>query len=121
MRAFNIGRAALALLAAAYAGLASAFGRATPLCESTDDLRHFRYVRYLQAYRSLPVQTGDPSRNAQAHHPPLYYLIAAISSSWVPASSRDPVFFDLPANPFWGYRYFEASANNKAQFLHGPD
>jgi 4-amino-4-deoxy-L-arabinose transferase-like glycosyltransferase len=111
--------APLVLILIAYLGLAGAFARATPLYESTDELRHFRYIRYLQTYHALPEQTGDPAHNAQAHHPPLYYAVAALISGWVPLTEADPVFFDLPVNPFWGYRYFEASADNKAQFLHG--
>jgi hypothetical protein len=109
-----------AVLALAFLALAALYALATPLYESTDELRHFRYVRSLQAHRALPEQTADPARNAQAHHPPVYYMAAALASAWAPGLDEEPVYFDLPINPFWGYRYFDASADNKAQYLHGP-
>ena len=111
----------LVIIAGAYLALALGYEQATPLYESTDEIRHFRYIRYIQTYYALPEQTADPARNAQAHHPPLYYLVAAVASGWVPVSANDPVFFDPPINPYWGYRYFEVSNDNKAQYLHSPD
>ncbi|MBI3762958.1 MAG: glycosyltransferase family 39 protein, partial [Chloroflexi bacterium] len=109
------------ILASVYLALALTYGFVNPLYESTDEIRHFRYVRYLQVFHALPEQTSDPARNAQAHHPPIYYLAAAVASAWVPTSEADPVFFDPPVNPYWGFRYYEVSADNKAQYLHGPE
>ena len=109
------------LLASAYLALALSYGFVNPLWEATDEVRHFRYIRYLQVFHVLPEQTTDPARNAQAHHPPVYYLVAAIASAWVPTSDADPVFFDPPINPHWGFRYYEVGVDNKAQFLHGPE
>ena len=79
-----------AWLGLGYCLLVVGYALATPLYESTDEIRHFRYIRILQTDHALPVQTGDPERNAQAHHPPLYYLTAALASAWVPTGPNDP-------------------------------
>ena len=42
-----------------------------PLFESTDEIRHYRFIRILVTERRLPIQGEEPLR-AQSHHPPLY-------------------------------------------------
>ena len=106
------------LLLVAYLVLAVGYSLADPLYESTDELRHFRYVRHLVAYRSLPVQRPDAPR-AQSHHPPLYYGLGALASGWVPIAQE--VYYEPTENPFWAYRYWEVSDDNKNQYLHGDD
>ncbi len=105
------------LLALAYVILAAAYSIANPIHEATDELRHYRYVRYLADYRRLPVQSGDAG-NAQAHHPPLYYATAALLSFW--ARPADPLA-EPPTNPQWSYRNWEVGTDNKNLYLHGPD
>jgi 4-amino-4-deoxy-L-arabinose transferase-like glycosyltransferase len=100
----------------AFAILATAFSVANPLHEATDEIRHYRYVRYLLDYRRLPVQEPDQPRS-QSHHPPLYYVLAALASSWVQPDR--PLYATLPANPHWGYRYWEVGVDNKNQYVHG--
>jgi hypothetical protein len=111
-------RVALAVLLAVYLALALGYSLADPLYESTDELRHFRYVRHLIVYRSLPEQRLDAPR-AQSHHPPLYYALAALASWWVPVAQE--VYYTPDENPFWGYRYWEVGDDNKNQYLHGDD
>lgn len=106
------------LILVAYLVLAVAYSLASPLYEPTDELRHFRYVRHLVVYRSLPVQQADAPR-AQSHHPPLYYILGAAVSWWVPVAQD--VYYEPPINPYWAYRYWEASNDNKNQYLHGDD
>ena len=106
------------LLLTAYLALAVAYSLADPLYESTDELRHFRYVRHLIVYRSLPVQRPGAPR-AQSHHPPLYYTLGALVSWWVPVVQE--VYYEPPINPYWAYRYWEVSDDNKNQYLHGND
>ena len=108
----------LIALLAAYVGLALAYSLAAPIYEPTDEIRHFRYVRHLIVYRDLPVQQAEGSR-AQSHHPPLYYALSALVSSWVPVSQD--VYYEPPTNPYWGYRYWEVSDDNKNQYLHGDE
>ena len=111
-------RVAFAVLLGVYLVLAVGYSLADPLYESTDELRHFRYVRHLIVYRSLPEQRPDAPR-AQSHHPPLYYGLGALASWWVPVAQE--VYYKPTENPFWGYRYWEVSDDNKNQYLHGGD
>jgi hypothetical protein len=111
-------RLALLILLGAYLVLAVSYSVANPLFESTDELRHFRYVRHLVVYRSLPVQqTGAP--RAQSHHPPLYYALGALISGWIPVAQD--VYYAPPENPFWAYRYWETGSDNKNLYLHSSD
>jgi hypothetical protein len=100
---------------AVYLVLALWYSLASPLYEPTDELRHFRYVRHLVAFRELPVQ-GAGAR-AQSHHPPLYYALGALTIRWVPIPEE--VYYEPPGNPYWGYRYWEVSDDNKNQYIHG--
>lgn len=101
-----------------YVVLAVGFSAANPIYESTDELHHFRYIRYIQQYGTLPEQRDDQPR-IQAHHPPLYYLIAVLATSWI-APDRD-VLYEPAQNPYYGYRYWEINNDNKNRYLHGPD
>lgn len=106
------------VLLGVYLVLALGYSLADPLYESTDELRHFRYVRHLIVYRSLPEQRADGPR-AQSHHPPLYYALGALVSWWVPVEQE--VYYAPAENPFWGYRSWEVGDDNKSQYLHGDD
>ena len=89
-----------------------------PLHEATDELRHYRFVRYMVQNQALPVQ-GEIGCRAQSHHPPLFYLLGAIATAWID-TGRD-VCYSPPENPFWAYRYWEVGNDNKTQYLHGAD
>lgn len=106
----------IALLAFSFVFLAAAYAAANPLFEATDEIRHFRYVRYLQENRALPPLTAEASKQYQAHHPPLYYTLVALSSAAIPSTLT--AAHEPPINPYWGFRYFEVSTDNKAQYLH---
>jgi 4-amino-4-deoxy-L-arabinose transferase-like glycosyltransferase len=106
------------LLLATYLVLAVGYSLADPLYESTDELRHVRYVRHIVAYRNLPVQRSSGPR-AQSHHPPLYYALGALASSWVPV--EEDVYYRPAENPFWAYRYWEVGSDNKNQYLHSRE
>ena len=108
---------AVTALLVAYLVLAFAYSVANPIYESPDELRHVRYVRHIATYRSLPVQRpGEP--RAQSHHPPLYYVLGAAVSSWVEV--EQDVYYQPAQNPFWAYRYWEVSNDNKNQYVPGP-
>ncbi|MGF1506602.1 MAG: glycosyltransferase family 39 protein, partial [Anaerolineae bacterium] len=93
------------------------FSIANPIHEATDEIRHYRYVRYLADFGRLPVQSGEQG-NAQAHHPPLYYATAALASFWI--NVTDPLYTPEP-NPHWGFRNWEIGTDNKNLYIHGPD
>jgi len=98
--------------------LSLAFSLVNPLYESTDELHNYRYIRYLLATGKLPALDPDLPR-IQAHHPPLYYLLGAAATFWIPNDTSwdyEPVW-----NPFWGFRPWEVGADNKNHYLHGPE
>ncbi|MBN1285310.1 MAG: glycosyltransferase family 39 protein [Anaerolineae bacterium] len=109
---------AFAVILAAYLVLALAYGIVNPIHEATDEVRHYRFVRYLVNERALPVQDRLVAPNIQAHHPPLYYLTAALASFWVSTPDLDA---EPPMNPYWAYRLYEVGADNKNLYVHGPD
>ncbi len=102
-----------------FVALALAYNFANLPFEAVDEIRHFRYVRYLTLNRALPPVSAESSRELQAHHPPLYYALAALITA--PVQSDAGPDYAPPANPFWGFRYFEPSTDNKNQYLHSPD
>jgi 4-amino-4-deoxy-L-arabinose transferase-like glycosyltransferase len=108
----------LTLILIGYLALAFGFSVANPIYESTDELHHFRYIRYIQEYGALPEQRADQPR-IQSHHPPLYYVIAALATAPVPADR--PALYEPVHNPYYGYRYWEINDDNKNRYLHGPD
>lgn len=95
--------------------LAVAASIINPPHEATDELRHYRFVRFVAEERALPVQGGSAC-NAQAHHPPLYYALAALASGWI--ETGQGVCYEPPQNPFWAYRYWEVGNDNKNQYIH---
>jgi hypothetical protein len=97
--------------------LATAVSVLNPLFESTDEIRHYRYVRHLVVNHNLPVQ-GVEAVRSQSHHPPLYYLLGALASGWV--NSPHTPSYEQPVNPFWGYRNWAVGVDNKLQYLHSP-
>ncbi len=106
------------LILIGYLALAVGFSLANPIYESTDELHHFRYIRYIQKFHALPEQRADQPR-IQAHHPPLYYLAAALITA--PVAPDRPALYEPVHNPYYGYRYWEINNDNKNRYLHGPD
>lgn len=107
----------LIALLVAFVALAGAYSIINPIHEGTDELRHYRFVRYVVENGRLPVQ-GQEACRSQSHHPPLIYLLGA-AATWGIDTGRD-VCSSLPSNPFWGYRYWEVGTDNKNMYLHDP-
>jgi hypothetical protein len=105
----------MALVLVVFVGLAFAASVINPLHEATDELRHYRFVQTLVQHQALPVQ--GVGCNAQGHHPPLFYAIAALATGWVDATGQGDCY-DPPQNPFWAYRYWEVGHDNKNQYVH---
>lgn len=106
----------LALILIAHTLLGIGFGLATPIFEPPDEANHYLFARYLQVYHTLPVQ-GMDREGARAHHPPLYHLLAALISAWVPIENASE-HISLPVNPHVTYRYGDPHRDNKAYYLH---
>ena len=92
--------------------LGVAYSMVTPLWEAPDEVGHTAFILHLRETYALPVQRlGDLG---SAHHPPLYYLIAAIVSA--PADINDPTGA-FRANPDFMWAGSGGSDVNAA--LHG--
>ena len=87
-------RFALPILLAAFVTLALAYSMIVPLGEAPDEVSHWAYVQYLNEYRQLPPAEGAVL--GEAHQPPLYYLLAAVLTCWIPTQE-----FQVIANPDW--------------------
>jgi 4-amino-4-deoxy-L-arabinose transferase-like glycosyltransferase len=108
---------ALWVLLGFYLALALAYNFIFPPFEPTDEIDHFRYVRYLVENRRLPVfRLGELS---ESHQPPLYYALAAALAWPFPADAL-PQYQTQRVNPYRGFRYWEPGLDNKNLFLHGP-
>ncbi|MBL8055624.1 MAG: hypothetical protein JNK29_02945, partial [Anaerolineales bacterium] len=107
---------ALVILLGLHVSLGVAFSLTTPLFEAPDEENHFLFVRYLQLYRELPVQTLDP-QGPRAHHPPLYHLLGALLSAWVPQTGNAHAI-DMRVNPHVAFRYGDPGLENKALYVH---
>ncbi len=98
--------------------MALAYSIVNPLHEATDELRHYRFVRIVARTGRLPIQ-GQEECRSQSHHPPLFYALGALATSWI--DTGNAVCDSPPVNPFWAYRYWEVGQDNKNQYLHGED
>ena len=116
----RLNQALLVAILALHILLGLGFGLNTPLFESPDEPGHYLFVRYLQAYGRLPVQTAD-FMSARGHHPPLYYLLAAALTGWVSVPGS-PDVIHLPVNPHFGFRAGDPGNDNKAFYIQNdPD
>ncbi len=106
---------AIAWLVSAFVLIGLAYSFANPPFEATDEIRHYRFVRHLVETGSLPVQ-GEGNCRAQSHHPPLYYLIAAIPNWFI--TTNDDICATPVTNPFWNYRVSDVGQDNKNQFFY---
>ena len=93
----------------AYTLLAVAYSMIVPLGEGADEVHHFRYVRFVQEQMALPTPLTDyaPLGYAQvvmAHHPPLYYGLAALWCAACDVADGEEL---LPYNPHFVWRVNE--------------
>jgi len=88
----------LVFLLIAYGVLGVIYSVLVPPGEGVDEIPHFAYVRYIKEGHGLPVQSFEPNQSAvyMGHHPPLYYLIGGLLTSWTDTSDFDRVFVPNP-------------------------
>ena len=74
------------------------YSTAVPIWEAFDEPGHYEYVRYIVTRHGLP-RTGDPEAEqiSERMQPPLYYLLGALSITWIDVSDDlEPI-----TNPFF--------------------
>jgi 4-amino-4-deoxy-L-arabinose transferase-like glycosyltransferase len=101
---------AVSILAVHFA-LSAIYSVATPIWEGPDEFGHYRHVRFLVSNLSLPGPEDSISALDELTHPPLYYIVTAMLTSWVDTSDNlKPV-----ENPFAPTGTMEGGAN---RFIH---
>jgi len=74
---------AVAILAA-HLALGILYSVAVPMWEASDETGHFAYVKYLASERRFPPPAQDLTPwFDESHQPPLYYILAALATSWI--------------------------------------
>jgi hypothetical protein len=109
-------RQLLYIIVLLYLGLGVAYSVVNPIFESPDEALNYDNIRYLIEERRLPVL--EPDEPTKAHHPPLYYVLGALLTFWVPNEHLDAIV--ERTNPFWAYRLWEPGVDNKSLYLHDP-
>jgi len=109
-------RRALILILVLFAVLGTAYSIVNPLFESPDESLNYANIRFLIKERRLPVL--EPDQATKAHHPPAYYALGALLTSWVPNKNFDVITERV--NPFWIHRVDEPGVDNKTLYLHDP-
>jgi hypothetical protein len=86
-------RRPLALLVAAYLVLAVLYSAVLPLFESPDEVWHYAYIRWLAAGKGLaaPEDVDMAPWAQEGSQPPLYYLLGAAVTAFIPTDNADAV------------------------------
>ena len=89
---------AIGLILFAFIGLGITYSLVTPVFEASDEIWHYPVVKHIADTGTLPVQrpgVEQPWRQ-EGSQPPLYYIVAALTTSWIDTSdmaellSRNP-------------------------------
>jgi hypothetical protein len=110
----------IAAILLVHAALALVGSVSIPPYEEQDEDSHVLYVHYLQVYHQLPVQDKN-SLGPRAHHPPLFYVLGALLTAWVPVDA--PVdHVQVQVNPNFRVVSGDAETDNKSHYVHySPD
>ena len=114
-------RLALAAVLALYVGLAVLYSIVNPLFEAPDESWHYGFVWHLRTGRGLPVATLSPTTPPvmqEALQPPLYYVLAAGLTWWVPTEDLSTV---VEQNPAGGIGRSEGAGATRQWVLLRPD
>lgn len=84
--------------------LAGGYSALIPLGEAADEVSHYSYVRYVATHRALPPVIPGTTVYGETFQPPLYYVLAAPLTAWLPATGEENLGLDLPVenNPAGG-------------------
>jgi hypothetical protein len=93
--------------------LAASLG--VPIFEGPDEMEHYLYMRYLINHRAFPVVDEGVWKFTERHQPPLYYLLGAALTFWIPETGLSNL---LQPNPFGGYQIEAVGHDNKNGVLH---
>ncbi len=123
----HLWRSPLFWLAVLYVLVGVAYALVTPMLEKPDEEGHYGYIRYLREHRQLPplypseqlLTSGSAGWLAESKQPPLYYVLAAVLTSWLPdIQDADHL---LVLNPYMDFSVPGYRNDNRNQYLHPPD
>lgn len=114
----HVERWLIAWLVVGFVLLAGAYSVVNPLFEAPDEVWHYEYVRWLAEGRGLPqpADVGSAPWKQEGSQPPLYYLLAALATGWVPTDNASAV---IRYNPHVAVGEADAF-DNKNMMRHGP-
>ena len=88
----------LALIMFAFLVLGTIYILSTPVFEASDEIFHYPVVKYIADGRGLPVQDAkaEAAWEQEGSQPPLYYILAALVTSWINTDDMDAVRWRNP-------------------------
>jgi len=89
---------AMGLILLAFIGLGITYSLVTPVFEASDEVWHYPVVKHIAATGTLPMQRPEvqgPWRQ-EGSQPPLYYIVAALATSWIDTSDMAGLIWRNP-------------------------
>jgi hypothetical protein len=91
----------LAAIIAAHFVIGLLYLWATPMFEASDEGAHYGVIEWLKRGNGLPLQTPGEAAKKTIYHqegsqPPLYYVLSAALTAWLPTSDFEQVFVQNP-------------------------
>jgi 4-amino-4-deoxy-L-arabinose transferase-like glycosyltransferase len=128
-REFGLGgylRSPLLWLVVLYLLVGVSYALVTPMLEKPDEEGHYGYIRYLRERRALPplhppeevLASNSAGWFLESKQPPLYYLVAAALTSWLPDIKDDGDLLVL--NRYMDFSVPGYRNDNRNQYLHPP-
>ncbi len=90
----------------------------TPGFEKPDEDGHYGYILYLQEKQALPPLRFAEGFSSEYKQPPLYYLLAAGATSWLPLTDQPERLLEV--NPYMYHSVPGQRNDNRNVFLHPP-
>ncbi|NBD36630.1 MAG: phospholipid carrier-dependent glycosyltransferase, partial [Chloroflexi bacterium] len=90
----------------------------TPGFEKPDEDGHYGYILYLREQRALPPLSFADGFPSEYKQPPLYYLLAAGATSWLPLTDQPERLLEV--NPYMYHSVPGQRNDNRNVFLHPP-
>ena len=112
-------RIPLLWLAVLYILVGVVYARVTPVLEKPDEEGHYGYLLYLREHRALPPLSSEQGLLSEFKQPPLYYVLTAIFTGWLPDASSPEHLFAV--NPYMYHSVPGHRNDNRNVFLHPPD
>ncbi len=88
----------MGLILFAFIGLGVTYSLVTPIFEASDEIWHYPIVKHIADTGTLPVQrpgVEQPWRQ-EGSQPPLYYVVAALATSWIDTSDMAELLWPNP-------------------------